>query len=298
MTVFDEATAVRRLATAATRSGPTSGSPSSPGRRRRGERRGADGQRAARGARLLAAPVPGRDQRALPPGAPPEPAQVEVSWLKQGKMAATARATLIQDGRPVLETTVTTGALGDPADVGGLSWTGEPPRLPPIEECIGSQDAPGRPGLQRLRRAGRPAAGPGHRRAGCAASPPGRRRCAATSSCARTAATRTPTCSRWPWTRCRRWCSASRVVGWSPTVELTWHMRAVPAPGAAAGGGPLPARQRRLVRRGGRGLGQRGPPGRAEPPDRPGRPGAARPAGLAWRAAHRRRRSPLPGHGA
>jgi hypothetical protein len=22
-----------------------------------------------------------------------------------------------------------------------------------------------------------------------------------------------------------------RVVGWSPTVELTWHMRAVPAPG-------------------------------------------------------------------
>src|ERR1700750_1127122 len=51
----------------------------------------------------------------------PAPAQAEVSWLKQGKVAATARATLVQDGRPVLETTVTTGALGDPAGVAGLS---------------------------------------------------------------------------------------------------------------------------------------------------------------------------------
>ena len=30
----------------------------------------------------------------------PEPAQVEVEWLKHGKVAATARATLVQGGRP------------------------------------------------------------------------------------------------------------------------------------------------------------------------------------------------------
>ena len=71
----------------------------------------------------------------------PEPAQVEVEWLKQGKVAATARATLVQGGHPMLETTVTTGTLGDPDDAGALSWTGEPPRLPPIEECRDIQDA-------------------------------------------------------------------------------------------------------------------------------------------------------------
>src|ERR1039458_4257539 len=69
----------------------------------------------------------------------PEPAHVEVEWLKHGKVAATARATLVQEGRPMLETTVTTGALGDPGDAGGLSWTGEPPRLAPLR---GGHDIP------------------------------------------------------------------------------------------------------------------------------------------------------------
>ena len=46
------------------------------------------------------------------------PAQVQVSWLRQGRTAATARAALVQSGQPVLEVTVTTGALGaDPAAV-------------------------------------------------------------------------------------------------------------------------------------------------------------------------------------
>src|SRR5438132_12060779 len=65
-----------------------------------------------------------------------EPARVQVAWLKQGGTAATARATLIQDDRPVLETTVTTGSLGPPGD-GRLSWTGAPPPLPAIEQCAG-----------------------------------------------------------------------------------------------------------------------------------------------------------------
>jgi hypothetical protein len=65
-----------------------------------------------------------------------EPARVQVTWLRQGGTAATARATLIQEDLPVLETTVTTGSLGQPGD-GGLSWTGKPPQLPPIEQCAG-----------------------------------------------------------------------------------------------------------------------------------------------------------------
>src|SRR6201998_3988602 len=36
-------------------------------------------------------------------------AEVHVSWLKQGKTASIARATLVQDGQVVLDTTITTG---------------------------------------------------------------------------------------------------------------------------------------------------------------------------------------------
>ncbi len=66
-----------------------------------------------------------------------QPAEVEVTWLRQGRTAATARAAVIQDGRAVLDTTVTTGNLpASPAANGELSWTGEPPQLPPFEECV------------------------------------------------------------------------------------------------------------------------------------------------------------------
>src|SRR5258706_15470925 len=95
------------------------------------------------------------------------PAEIHVTWLKTGRTAATARATLIQDGEPVLETTVTTGmvplaasgngraagerygsgpaggSFDDSADGGaaggggggdGLTRTDAPPALPPIEQ--------------------------------------------------------------------------------------------------------------------------------------------------------------------
>jgi hypothetical protein len=85
------------------------------------------------------------------------PAEIHVTWLKTGRTAATARATLIQDGEPVLETTVTTGTVpvaaagieragggrsatwsagGPVPDGGGLTWTDAPPELPPIGECV------------------------------------------------------------------------------------------------------------------------------------------------------------------
>jgi hypothetical protein len=38
-------------------------------------------------------------------------AEVHVSWLKRGKTASIARAALVQDGQPVLDTTITTGTL-------------------------------------------------------------------------------------------------------------------------------------------------------------------------------------------
>ena len=42
------------------------------------------------------------------------------------------------------------------------------------------------------------------------------------------------------------------AFGWAPTVELTWHMRGVPADGLLRVASRCPARRPRLVRRGGR----------------------------------------------
>ena len=100
------------------------------------------------------------------------PARVEVTWLKEGRTAATARASLIQDGKTAVEMTITTGTVPDSAsgpwptsgalsgagsaagngaaavsDRGaGLSWTGAPPVLPPIEDCVDLGPWPGAAG--------------------------------------------------------------------------------------------------------------------------------------------------------
>jgi acyl-CoA thioesterase len=156
----------------------------------------------------------------------PEPARIQVTWLKQGKTAATARAALVQDGAVVLETTITTGAIG--AD-GGLSWTGEPPVLPPVQDCTGFADFAGA-----TRRAGY--AGQVDLRLDPATSgwlhgqPPG-----------------VPEMRAYFQLREERPPDAYllalavdalppvifgiAMTGWSPTVELTWHMRGLPAPG-------------------------------------------------------------------
>jgi hypothetical protein len=83
------------------------------------------------------------------------PAEIHVTWLKTGRTAATARATLMQGGEAVLETTVTTGTvpvsrpapapsagnglgrLGqEQAGNGQLTWTDAPPVLPSLDECV------------------------------------------------------------------------------------------------------------------------------------------------------------------
>jgi acyl-coenzyme A thioesterase PaaI-like protein len=156
-----------------------------------------------------------------------QPAEVAVDWLKQGKTAATARASLIQDGEVVVDATITTGALGDP-DGEGLSWTGDPPALPAVSDC-------GWPGGQR---------------------PP-----AIAVFAAQVDLRLDPSTTGWlrgepagvPEMRGYFQLAEERdpdalllalavdamppVVfglgsfGWAPTVELTWYMRAVPAPG-------------------------------------------------------------------
>jgi acyl-coenzyme A thioesterase PaaI-like protein len=71
--------------------------------------------------------------------AQPGPARVQVTWLKTGRTAATARATLTQGDDVILETTVTTGTVPGPAtdtDDEALSWTGAAPELPPAGECV------------------------------------------------------------------------------------------------------------------------------------------------------------------
>ncbi|HEY2579111.1 MAG TPA: acyl-CoA thioesterase domain-containing protein, partial [Streptosporangiaceae bacterium] len=70
------------------------------------------------------------------------PARIGVTWLKHGKTAAVARVSLSQDGAPMIEAMVATGALPDPAGLvtagtpESLSWTGRPPELPPVGDCV------------------------------------------------------------------------------------------------------------------------------------------------------------------
>jgi acyl-CoA thioesterase superfamily protein len=92
------------------------------------------------------------------------PAEIHVTWLKTGRTAATARATLIQGGEAVLETTVTTGRVpasrpvadgrgtarragngsglgqaGQGRSLGAdveLNWTDAAPVLPSPDECV------------------------------------------------------------------------------------------------------------------------------------------------------------------
>ncbi len=71
------------------------------------------------------------------------PAALEVTTLRVGRSLSTARVTLAQDGRALLEALVGAGRLG--AD-GTPDWqrASGPPDLPPVEDCLpGQADMPG-----------------------------------------------------------------------------------------------------------------------------------------------------------
>jgi hypothetical protein len=161
-----------------------------------------------------------------------EPGEVEVTWLKQGKTAATARASLVQNEQIVLDVTVSTGSLPDSLANGELTWTGDPPKLPPIEECIDLGPWRGTTGAGGV--------------AGYAAQVD-LRLDPATTGWRHGQPSGVPEMRGYFGLREPRDPDAYLLavavdalppvvfglgaLGWAPTVELTWHMRAVPAPG-------------------------------------------------------------------
>jgi acyl-coenzyme A thioesterase PaaI-like protein len=164
--------------------------------------------------------------------ASPAPAGVEVSWLKRGRTAATAHAQLIQDSQPVMDVTVVTGQLSG-AQPGGLSWTSGPPRLPPIGDCV--ELGPWQAGTA-----------PGSLAAGYPAQVEIRLD-PATTGWQRGEPSGVPEMRGYFRLREQRDPDAYLLAvavdglppvvfglgayGWSPTVQLTWHMRTAPGPG-------------------------------------------------------------------
>lgn len=164
------------------------------------------------------------------------PAQVQVSWLKQGRTAATARAALVQDGKVILDTTVTTGTVpGRDAAVDGLTYTGPPPSLPDIADCVGLGTWRGTVGPDGTTGYGAQVevlfdpATVGWRRDEPSGLPEMR-------GYFRLREDRDPDA----FTLAMAVDGLPPVVfglgatGWAPTVELTWYMRAVPAAGPLA----------------------------------------------------------------
>jgi acyl-CoA thioesterase len=86
----------------------------------------------------------------LRPGVP-GPAEVRLENLRTGRTVATTRASVVQGGHTILSAQVTTATLDGRTEA---VWTSEPPRMPPIEECVSMGPAdplgPGRRFLQRL----------------------------------------------------------------------------------------------------------------------------------------------------
>jgi hypothetical protein len=173
------------------------------------------------------------------------PAEIRVTWLRQGGTAATARAALVQDDEVILDTTVTTGTVPDrqaarPADGRGamsadLDWTGPPPGFPDIADCVDLGQWPGT--LASDGTAGYAAhvevlmdpASAGWR----SGQPSGR-----PEMCAyfRLREDRDPDAFLLAMAvdGLPPVVFGLGVTGWSPTVEMTWHMRAVPSPGPLA----------------------------------------------------------------
>ena len=172
-----------------------------------------------------------------------EPGEVDVTWLKQGRTAATARASLVQDSQIVLDVTVTTGSLPaelpptgpPPTDApanGELAWTGEPPELPPIEECVnlgpwrGTVGADGAAGYAAQVDLRMDPATTGWRRGEPSGIPEMRGYFSLREQRDPDAYLLAVAVDALPPV-----VFGLGAAGWAPTVELTWHMRAVPVPG-------------------------------------------------------------------
>ncbi len=154
--------------------------------------------------------------------AKPGPAEVRVEPRKSGRTADVARVTLIQDDLPVLEATLTTGTLDGDADP---VYSAVPRPLPPIEECAsfvheGTEGFAAQMDMRYDRQTmgwldGRPSGVPEIRayfRLREEYEPDGALLALAVDALPPVVLN-------------------TGAAGWAPTVELTWYMRAVPAPG-------------------------------------------------------------------
>jgi len=169
------------------------------------------------------------------------PAEIQVTWLKTGRTAATARATLIQDDQPILETTVTTGTVplsrpnGDGGAQGQLSWTGAAPAIPPAGECVnlgewtGTYDADGMAGYAGQVSMLLDPAVTGWRFGNPSGTPEMRGYFSLREERDPDALMLALAVDGLPPV-----VFGLGATGWAPTVELTMHMRLVPAPGPLA----------------------------------------------------------------
>lgn len=156
----------------------------------------------------------------------PGPAQVVVEQVKAGRTAAFSRATLVRDGVAHLEALVTTATL--PAEQ-HVVYTGRPASpMPPPEECVRLPDPKPESGMtlnaQMEMRFDPPTIG------WLSGEPTGRPEARAHF---RMSETQDPD----PYILALAVDALPPVVfsaglrGWAPTVDLTWHLRALPAPG-------------------------------------------------------------------
>jgi acyl-coenzyme A thioesterase PaaI-like protein len=157
--------------------------------------------------------------------ATPGPARVRVHQLKAGRTAAMTRATLVKDGDACIEALVTTATLDPAAEP---AWAAEPPPMPPLAECVALPEPKPEWGMtfrsQVDLRFDPPTVG-WYRR-----QPTGR---VESRAYFRLAEPQDPD----PFVIAMAVDAMPPVVfsagfdGWAPTVELTWHLRALPAPG-------------------------------------------------------------------
>ena len=170
------------------------------------------------------------------------PANISVTWLKTGRTAATARATVEQDDEPILETTVTTGTVPasrpDSAQVmdgTALSWTGAAPAIPPASECVnlgewtGTYDADGMAGYAGQVSMLLDPAVTGWRFGEPSGLPEMRGYFSLREHREPDALMLALAVDGLPPV-----VFGLGATGWAPTVELTMHMRLVPAPGLLA----------------------------------------------------------------
>ncbi|MDH2430019.1 thioesterase family protein [Sphaerisporangium sp. TRM90804] len=155
----------------------------------------------------------------------PGPAQVRLEQLKTGRTVAMTRATLVQDGTAYIDTLVTTATLRP----GDGEWSAAPAvAMPPLGECVSLPDPKPESNMtlsaQMDLRFDPPTIG------WLTGAPTGRPESRAYF---RMAEPQDPD----PYVLALAVDALPPVAfsagarGWAPTVELTWHLRALPAPG-------------------------------------------------------------------